>query len=60
MMSKLTFSDGMSFDTSGPLRCIRKSDGWYVIGNGFLIPVADLEEGRKEIALLEAKKEENA
>jgi hypothetical protein len=35
----LRFSDGMSFDTSGPPRMVRKSDGLYVVGNGMMIPV---------------------
>ena len=48
-MSSLTFSDGMKFDTSGELRCIRRSDGWYVLGEGMLCPVDSLEDGRKFI-----------
>ena len=42
----MRFSDGMTFDTSGPLRTVRKSDGLYVVGNGFLIPVNDHEEAK--------------
>ena len=38
-MSKLRFSDGEEFDTSGPLRKEQRYDGWYVIGQGYLIPV---------------------
>ncbi len=37
----LKFSDGEEFDTSGPLRAEKRYDGWYVIGNGMLIPVKD-------------------
>jgi len=40
----LRFSDGMTFDTSGKLRMVRKSDGLYVVGNGCLIPVDSPEE----------------
>ncbi len=40
----LKFSDGEEFDTSGPLRMEERSDGWYVIGNGMLIPVKDVDE----------------
>ena len=40
-MSKLRFSDGEEFDTSGPIRKEERSDGWYVIGQGKLIPVKD-------------------
>ena len=49
-MSKLEFSDGMKFDMDGPLRIIRKSDGYYVVGQGMLIPVRDREEAREVIA----------
>lgn len=45
-MSKLKFSDGKEFDTSGHLRVEQHEDGWYVLGEGHLIPVKDLEEGR--------------
>ena len=48
----LTFSDGMSFNTSGPLRLARRSDGWYVIGEGMLIPVEGSEEGIAMISKL--------
>jgi hypothetical protein len=48
-MSILKFSDGMEFDTSGPLRKTKRSDGWYVIGNGMLIPVPDPEEADEVI-----------
>lgn len=40
----MRFSDGMEFDTSGPLRITRRRDGYYVVGNGMLIPVADRDE----------------
>jgi hypothetical protein len=53
----LTFSDGMKFDTSGPLRVTRRSDGYYVVGEGMLIPVADREEGKQMIADMEQQKE---
>ncbi len=45
----LRFSDGVSFDTSGPLRITRRHDGYYVVGENMLIPVEDREEGRKVI-----------
>ena len=38
-MGQLNFSDGMKFETSGELRKERRSDGWYVVGKGMLIPV---------------------
>lgn len=46
----MRFSDGMTFDTSGPLRLTRRRDGWYVIGKGMLLPVDSPEEGREIIA----------
>jgi len=49
-MSILKFSDGVSIDTSGKLRTIHLKDGWYVTGNGLLIPVGSHEEGLGIIA----------
>lgn len=44
-MSKLIFTDGMSFDIGNELRTEERSDGWYVLGKGLLIPVVSQEEG---------------
>jgi len=44
----------MNFDTTGPLRITRRRDGYYVIGEGMLIPVDSREEGKETI--LEMKK----
>jgi hypothetical protein len=52
----LKFSDGMSFNTEGPLRVITKSDGLYVVGNGMLIPVNDAKEANELIAKMKIKK----
>ena len=41
----LRFSDGMSFDTTGPLRVVKKADGWYVVGDGLLDAVSSQEAG---------------
>ena len=46
----MRFSDGMTFNTGGPLRPTKRKDGWYVVGKGMLIPVDSLEEGREIIA----------
>ena len=46
-MSKLKFSDGEEFDTSGPLRKEERRDGWYVIGRGMLIPVESREAAER-------------
>ena len=51
-MSTLKFSDGMSFDTDGKLRPERRSDGWYVVGRGMLLPVADHAEAQDLIKRL--------
>ena len=44
-MSKLTFTDGVSFDTSGPYRIERRHDGYYFVGRGMLCPVGSYKEG---------------
>ena len=46
-MPKLHFSDGVSIDTSGPLRIIRLTDGYYVVGKGFLLPVSNRTEAQQ-------------
>ena len=38
---KLKFKDGITIDTSGPLRKLELADGWYVTGQGMLIPCKD-------------------
>jgi hypothetical protein len=43
-MSVLRFSDGEEFDASGQLRAEERADGWYVLGNNRMIPVADEED----------------
>lgn len=48
-MSKLKFSDGMTFDLSGPLRVELRSDGYYVLGQGMMMAVNTFEEGQKYI-----------
>jgi len=58
-MSILKFSDGEEFDTSVELQLTLRKDGWYVIGNGLLIPVSDLEEGRKELKRQKESRKQN-
>jgi len=53
-MAKIKFSDGMEFDTSGPYRVVRKSDGYYVVGEGMLCAVDSREDGEAQIAELKA------
>jgi hypothetical protein len=45
----LKFSDGMEFDTSGPLRIESRGDGLYVVGDGCLIPVSSHKEAEEII-----------
>jgi hypothetical protein len=51
-MGKLRFSDGIEIDTSGELRLLELYDGWYVVGEGRLIPVEDEDEGVRIIDLI--------
>jgi hypothetical protein len=51
-MSTLNFSDGISIDTKGKLRPLHLRDGWYVVGEGCLIPVEDAEEAQELIKKL--------
>jgi hypothetical protein len=44
-MSKMTFTDGVSFDTDGPYRVEHRHDGYYFVGGGMLCPVNSYEEG---------------
>ena len=50
-MGMLRFDDGVSFDTSGPLRVERRSDGYYVVGEGMMCPVDTYREGQ-ELSLI--------
>jgi hypothetical protein len=44
-VTQLKFSDGMVIHTHGPLRAVEFSYGWYVVGEGKLIPVSSEVEG---------------
>lgn len=55
----INFSDGISVDTSGELRCVRLPDGLYVAGRGFLIPVKDGEEAAETICEMNKTKGED-
>ena len=48
-MSILKFTDGEEFNTSGELRKEERYDGWYVLGQGKLIPVSDEKAADKII-----------
>lgn len=49
-MSKLTFSDGETFDLSGELRVELRNDGWYVLGQGIMMAVNTYQEGLEWIS----------
>ena len=55
-MSVLRFSDGMTINTDGKLRVIRKKDGYYVVGEGMCMPVESREEGNEIVEQLNEKK----
>jgi hypothetical protein len=48
----LAFDRSLRFNTDGPYRIIRKSDGLYVVGQGTLCAVETREEGEKLIERL--------
>ena len=48
-MTILKFTDSVEIDTSGPLRKFHLRDGWYVVGEGLLLPVADEAEADEEL-----------
>jgi len=54
-MSLLRFNVGISFDTSGPFRTTYRRDGWYVVGGGWLIPVASYEEAMREVERMKGR-----
>ena len=57
-MGTLRFSDGIEIDTAGELRLLELYDGWYVVGEGKLIPVKDEEEGLSRIEKIKGDKKE--
>lgn len=52
----LRFNDGVNIDTSGELRKLKLDDGWYVVGQGMLIPVSSEEEADQ---IIEERNERN-
>ena len=41
----MEFNDGITFDTSGPLRIERRRDGLYLVGENMLEAIATRKEG---------------
>jgi hypothetical protein len=50
----LRFNDGMEFDTRGELRTEHRSDGWYVTGEGKLLPMRDEKQAREYVERVKA------
>lgn len=53
----IKFNDGVEFNTVGEYRIERRRDGYYVVGNGMLLPIDSYKEGREIIERLASKKE---
>ena len=53
-MTRIKFSDGAQFDTSGGYRVERRRGGYYVVGHGFLCQVTDKADGERLIVDLNA------
>jgi hypothetical protein len=51
----LRFNDGININTDGELRTLRLRDGWYVVGKGMLVPVADEKEANELLDKLKGK-----
>jgi len=58
-MSKIYFSDGVVVNTDGPYRVTQLPDGWYLIGEGLMMPVENGEEGRAILDELTNKENQN-
>ena len=57
-MSKMEFTDGVTFELDGPYRVERRRDGYYVVGRGVLCPVDSHTGGYECIRRLEAGRTE--
>lgn len=51
-MAKLKFDDGVEIDVDGEFRTLKLRDGWYVRGNGVLLPAIDKAEADEMVAML--------
>ena len=47
---QIRFTDGVNVNIGGPLRTLKLKDGWYVVGEGFIIPCRDKEDAENELA----------
>jgi hypothetical protein len=51
-VKKLCFNDKLVIHTHGPLKVVEFSDGFYVVGEGKLIPVKNFKNGQEIIEKL--------
>ena len=51
----LRFSDGVFINTSGHLRVLELEDGFYVVGEGMLIPVNSQTEALSRISMMQGR-----
>ncbi len=54
---KLKFTDEVVIETAGPLRKLILEDGWYVVGDGFCIPVGSEGEADETIGEMTESKQ---
>jgi hypothetical protein len=54
---ELQFTDGITIDTGGSLRKLHLQDGWYVVGEGYLIAVASEDEAERTIIQMTSPKQ---
>ena len=54
-MTTLRFNDGVSIETSGPLRIVLLKDGYYIVGEGYLID--SRAEGEQTIAKIKGREQ---
>jgi hypothetical protein len=52
LMPRIRFTDGIEFNTDGPVRIEERADGLYVVGDGMLCPVDSREQAERVIAAL--------
>lgn len=58
-MTKLTFTDGQSFELDSKPHIEERADGLYVIGKGFLIPCNSEKEAKDILKILTKKSKRN-
>lgn len=56
----MEFSDGMKFNLDTTLHAERRSDGWYVVGNGMLCAVRSEAAAIAAIGRINARKKANS